>query len=206
MRGCSSVAKWMQTSTQWSSDEMDTLKKCEKKVKDKTSQVSAHRESIHHLNSHQWHLITTGSYWIHGFHLHMDLWDQVLDASFTPYICASVIAWKSPNQGLLALATHMARKMKNNWSSHEMLSKVGPPWRFKMPDIGRMDGTTHLGIHDNEFVWRSLLLVLGSLEELHFCKLLICCDACHVPFPPPVLSHCLRQSLHNPSFSAKTWT
>jgi len=57
MRGCSSVAKWMQTSTQWSSNEMDTLKKCEKK----TSKVSAHQESIHHLNSHQWHLMTTGS-------------------------------------------------------------------------------------------------------------------------------------------------
>ena len=38
-----------------------------------------------------------------------------------------------------------------------------------MPLDSRMGGTTHLWIHDNEFVWRSLLLVLGLM--------LICRDA-----------------------------
>lgn len=59
------------------------------------------------------------------------------------------------------------------WKKHKTRENL------KMPlDIGRMDGTTHLGIHDNEFVWRSLLLVLGSLEELQSFL-----QACHVDMP-----------------------
>ena len=159
MRGCSSVAKWMQTSTQWSSDEMETLKKMWKK----TSKVSAHRESIHHLNSHQWHLITTGSM--------VSIFKRIFEIRCWMHLSHHTFAhqWSPGNHPIKAWKKHKTRENRWKLSEAVMKCKVGPLWRFKMPLDSRMGGTTHLGIHDNEFVWRSLLLVLGLM--------LICRDA-----------------------------